>query len=146
MSEEYKYYLVDVNVLPEVFVKTAKAKQLLAQGKASSMSDAAKMAGLSRSAFYKYKNSISPYIGTSMQNIATIYSALLDEPGVLSALLGELSGHGGNILTINQNIPVDGVAPVSVSLRTDKLIISPGELMEKIKTLYGVVDIKLLAE
>lgn len=145
MPENNKFYLVDANVLPEVFLKVVHAKQLLAQGKAANLSKAAQMAGISRSALYKYKDCVFPYLGTSTQHIATIYAALVDEPGVLSNLLAELCACGANILTINQNIPVDGVAPVSVSMRTDKLKTDPVAMLESIKGLYGIVDIKLLA-
>lgn len=55
---EKRFLLVDVNVLPEVFLHVLKAKELLASGKAKNISVATKMAGLSRSAFYKYKDCI----------------------------------------------------------------------------------------
>ena len=56
MKEHSKYLLVDSQILPEVYLKVILAKKLLAQGKAKSASDAAKAAGISRSAFYKYKD------------------------------------------------------------------------------------------
>ncbi|MDL2232433.1 ACT domain-containing protein [Ruminococcaceae bacterium OttesenSCG-928-L11] len=145
MPDKHKYYLVEASVLPEVFLKVVQAKQYLAQGKAQNLSKAAQMAGISRSALYKYKDAISPYLGTSTQHMATMYAALADEPGVLSALLGLLCEHGANILTINQSIPVDGVAPVTVSMRTEKLSMDPEELTAIIEGLDGVVEIKLLA-
>lgn len=145
MQGKYKYYLVDEKVLPEVFLKVVYAKQLLAQGKAQNLSTATKMADISRSAFYKYKDCVFPYLEASSSQIANIHASLLDEPGVLSSLIGELYKSGANILTINQNIPIDGVAPVSISMRVDKLEGHPELLLEHLRTLYGVVDIKLLA-
>ena len=50
MAEQNKFLLVDLSVLPEVFTKVVEAKRYMAQGKAKSYSDAAKMAGISRSA------------------------------------------------------------------------------------------------
>ena len=145
MPERHKYYIIEAEVMPEVFKRVVLAKQLLAQGKAKSLSAAAQMADISRSALYKYKDTVFPYLGVSTQQITTIYAALLDEPGVLSALLGALGASGANILTINQNIPVDGVAPVSVSMRTDKLTVELTELMSSLQQLEGVVEVRFLA-
>lgn len=145
MPEKNKYYLVEADVLPDVFLKVVQAKHLLAQGKAANLSKAAQMAGISRSALYKYKDSVHLYDGSATRNMATIYAELVDEPGILSALLGQLYAHGVNILTINQNIPVDGVAPVSVSMRTDKMTADTATLVESLEKLEGVVAIRLLA-
>ena len=136
--------VVEAKVLPEVFSRVIEAKTLLAQGKAKSSSQAAQLAGISRSAFYKYRDSVFAYEDVSTQKIATISASLADEPGVLSAMLSILSGSGANILTINQNIPTDGVAPVAVSIRCDRLDRQPGALLEQIRSLSGVVWAKLI--
>lgn len=112
-----KYLLVDSKVLPDVFLKVLEAKTLLAKGKAKNSSEAARMSGLSRSAFYKYKDSIFEYDSRMRGSMTTLYISLEDEPGVLSNVMGCICDMGGNIITINQNIPTDGVAPVTISLR-----------------------------
>jgi ACT domain-containing protein len=145
MKEDTQYLLVDAKALPDVFLKVLHAKQLLAQGKAASLSDATKIAGVSRSAFYKYRDSVFAYQSDSARPIATLYAELLDEPGVLSSLLAVLWKLGANIITINQNIPVDGVAPISISMRIDPARKASGELVKTVKAVYGVVDIRLLA-
>lgn len=139
------YLLVDSKVLPEAFRKVVRAKQLLAQGKASSLSEATKAAGISRSAFYKYKDSVFTYQNTSARQIATLIAELVDEPGVLSQLLAELSRCGANILTINQNIPVDSVAPISISMRTDALNVDTDVLTRELSSLSGVVSLRILS-
>jgi len=145
MAETPQYLLVEASVLPEVFHKVVEAKRLIAQGRAGSLSQAAKQVGISRSALYKYKDCVFAYRGDAAKQIATIFCELCDEPGVLSSLLAAISGAGANIITINQNIPVDGVAPVSVSIRTDNLAMSSHEMLAELKKLYGVVAIRLLA-
>ena len=55
---ERRFYLVDAQVLPEVFLKVVRAKELLASGEARSISAATRAVELSRSAFYKYKDCI----------------------------------------------------------------------------------------
>ena len=143
MGEHAKYLLVDTKVLPDVFLRVVQAKRLLAQGKAGSLSQAAKMAGISRSALYKYKDFVHNYDESLRENILNISATLEDRPGVLSAVLGELSRFHANVLTVNQNIPFDGVAPVSLSVRYDR---GDGEdaLLEALQALSGVVDVKIV--
>ncbi len=141
MAEQSNFLLVDLSVLPEVFSKVVEAKRYMAQGKVKSYSDAAKMAGISRSAFYKYKDKVYPYENTSVKRVLTLNLMLVDEPGILSSLISELYRIGANIVTINQNIPVDGVAPVSVSLRIDRDR-SDIEVVELIAQVSGVVSVR----
>ena len=144
MLENLKYLLVDAHVLPEVFLKVVQAKMFLAQGKAKSSSQAAQMAGISRSAFYKYKDSVYLYDERMTENIITFYLTLEDRPGVLSALLGELYKAGANIITVNQNIPVDGVALASISVRTNSASLSRAEILDMLGSLDGIVEAKAI--
>ena len=61
MSREVKYYIVAANALPEVFIKVAEAKRMMQTGEADTVGDATRKAGISRSAFYKYKDSVQPF-------------------------------------------------------------------------------------
>ncbi len=140
-----KYLLVDTSVLPEVFLKVIDAKKLLAQGKVKSASEAARLAGISRSAFYKYKDCVQPYHSKISDHIVTIYASLADEPGVLSSVISQLYNSGANILTLNQNIPVDSVAHVSISAKVGSITCSEEALVDQIRTLPGVVNAKLLS-
>jgi chorismate mutase len=81
----------------------------------------------------------------SVRHIATLVAELVDEPGVLSELLAALSRRGANILTINQNIPVDGVAPISISMRTTTLQTDIASLTGELSALTGVVNLRILS-
>ena len=121
MSEDGMKIIVDAELLPEVLLKVIEAKRMLSQGKAKNSSEAARLAGISRSAFYKYKDGVSVYGDDRRNKIVTYYLTLMDNPGVLSTVLSLLSKHGANVLTINQNIPLDGAAPVTISFTTGGL-------------------------
>lgn len=135
-------FLVSAQVLPAVFGRVVEAKRLLAVGRVKSLSEAAKATGISRSALYKYKDHVFPYDGNIDQSVVTVSVYLEDRPGVLSALIDCFSREGANILTVNQNIPADGVAPASVSARlgTDSRV---EDLLDRIRALDGVVEAKL---
>lgn len=140
MAESPKYLLVDSAVAPDVFVRVVHAKQLIAQGKAANSSQAAKLAGISRSAFYKYKDYVHRFDEQMRQSLITLNLALEDEPGVLSNLLTRLYREGANIITVNQNIPVDGVALVSVALRLGEDV-SPEQIIAAMSSLSGVIRV-----
>ena len=145
MAGKERYFLIESAALPEVYSRVVEAKKLLAQGKAKNLSHAAALSGLSRSALYKYKDSVFIYNENISENILTFSTAMEDEPGILSSVLSTLYQHGANILTINQNIPVDGIALASFSVRFDPSLFSQEEIMENLGTLRGVVDARILS-
>ena len=103
-----KLYLVQENALPKVLKKTAQAKELLKSGRAKTVNEAIETVGISRSAFYKYRDAIFPFREASREKILTIALILEHIPGVLSAVLNAIAQAGGSILTINQGYPRGG--------------------------------------
>lgn len=131
--------MVDAAVLPEVFLKVLKAKELLASGEARNISAATRAVELSRSAFYKYKDCI--FDARSTQQIITVLATLLDENGALQALLGGISAAGGSVVTINQATPENGAAKVEVTVRTDTLRVSIEEMLAQLAQQRAVVEV-----
>lgn len=140
------YLLVEQDVLPEVFTKVIQAKQYLLDGEASSTSEAVRMAGISRSVFYKYKDAVYPYNRKLSNHMITVQAMLLDRPGVLMSLVSAVYAKGANILTINQNIPVNGRALISISARVDHLDSSVEELLEQLRQVKGVLSIDSISD
>lgn len=138
-----KMFLVSAQALPTVFRRVVEAKRLLAVGRVKNFSEAAKATGISRSALYKYKDHVFSYEGNIDRSVVTVSVYLEDRPGVLSNLIDCFSREGANILTVNQNIPADGVAPASVSARlgTGSRV---EDLLDQIRALDGVVEAKLV--
>ncbi|MGN1328942.1 MAG: ACT domain-containing protein [Eubacterium sp.] len=141
--DKIKYYLVNSSILPEVFPKVITAKNLLASGEAASVSQAVRMAGISRSAYYKYKDAIFEYNTQDSDETATINAKLKDNAGVLSALMSEIYKAGANVLSVNQSVPVNSVADVSVTVRIAEMNISSDELVNSIKVIDGVTAVSL---
>ena len=139
-----RFLLVDESVLPEVFAKVVEAKDLLRSGRASTAAQAARLAGISRTAFYKYRDAVFSYDAGKSGGIVTVHLILQDNPGVLSALLAAFADAGANILTVNQNIPAGGVASVSISARPDRLIMPVDGFVRTLGALPGVERITRL--
>ena len=130
MSKEVKYYIVAANALPEVFIKVAEAT---------------KKAGISRSAFYKYKDSVQPFNDMKAEHIITFYGMLKDNTGVLSHVLGIFASSGANILTINQSIPTNGCAAVTISAETSGMEQTLESLMAAASAVEGVIRFEIMA-
>ena len=141
-----KYYIINKNVLPEVFEKVINVKKLLYSGEYKTVNDAVNAVGLSRSAYYKYKDDVSVYDEKNDGQILSLNLILSDRKGVLSALLSLLSKHGASILTINQNIPFDDIAPVSVSLTTGELNCPVEALIADIGDMDGIIKVDVVAK
>lgn len=137
------YFLVNSSILPPVYSKVVEAKNYLASGEAVSATQAAKMAGISRSAYYKYKDAIFEYSGDSNDETATINAKLKDNAGVLSALMSEIYKAGANVLSVNQSVPVNSVADVSVTVRVTEMTVEVKTLIENIKSINGVKSVFL---
>ena len=59
-KDNRKFYLIREDVLPESVIKTLKVKDALKNNSNLSIYDAVKQFNLSRSAFYKYRETIFP--------------------------------------------------------------------------------------
>ncbi|MBQ7726924.1 MAG: ACT domain-containing protein [Clostridia bacterium] len=135
---QYRYLLIDPKVLPPVFENVIHAKDLLASGQATSAAQAAKMAGISRSAFYKYKDFVFKY---SYEEGETLHlnAVLSDRAGVFSALTAAICDCGANIVTLSQGLPENGLANVSLSLNN---ACSPELLLQRLQNVEGVISVK----
>ena len=138
-------YLVEASVLPEVFLKVCTAKEYLQTGEARTAAEAAELAGISRSAFYKYKDAITPFRDMKRDQIVTMSLITQDRPGALSSVLAVFAEAEANILTINQSIPTNGVGMVTISFTADGARGSLDDLRESLESLKGVVKIGVLA-
>ena len=145
MSKAPNYYIVDAEALPEIFRKVVEARRMLDTGEAETVNQAVQLAGISRSAFYKYKDAVRPFQDMLHGRIVTFQIMLKDEPGILSHVLNLFAGSGANILTINQGIPINGCAVVTVNAETSGLEGSLQELLARLNGAEGVLRGEILA-
>lgn len=145
MEQSAKYYIVEASALPEVFLKVAEAKRLLSTGGAATVNEATRLMGISRSAFYKYRDVVFPFQNMMAGRIITFQLLLHDEPGILSSILKAFAEHGANILTINQTIPAGGCAAVTVTAETMAMEEPIEELLSQLRSTFGVVKAEILS-
>ncbi len=145
MEKKQQLMLVDMTILPKVYHGVLKAKQYLSSAQAATVHEAAEMAGISRSAYYKYKDYVFPFYEMKDEQIVTLFFILTDRTGVLSEILAVLARAQVNILTINQNLPVDGMADLTISLKTPHLSAGLQEMLDALKLVPGVKKVDTIA-
>lgn len=145
MNSNPKYYIVEASALPEVFLKVAEAKRLLATGEAATVNEAAKMTDISRSAFYKYRDAVQPFRNMNTSRIITFQFLLRDEPGALSAILSAFVQQKTNLLTVNSITPSNGCAIVTIAAETSETSASVDEMMHLFQQTPGVIKAEVLA-
>lgn len=145
MKDNHKYYIIDKEVLPEVLLKVLEANEMVLSKKCKNISQAIEKVSISRSAYYKYKDKIKPFNQIATDTIVTFSCTLLDEAGVLSKILAVFAESGANILTINQNIPSNGLAIVIISARTTDIKYSIETLISKALQIEGITKFDILS-
>ncbi|MBH0230005.1 ACT domain-containing protein [Halobacillus yeomjeoni] len=140
-----KYYLVRSDILPEAMKKTIEAKALLERGKVESIFEAVQQVGLSRSAFYKYRDAVFPFQAMVKEQMITLFFHLEDRTGTLSNLLQTVAQSGCNVLTIHQTIPLQGKANVTLSLNTTGMVFTIEQLLQMLHKLDFVDRVEILS-
>ncbi|MDO3681737.1 ACT domain-containing protein [Paenibacillus ehimensis] len=141
-----RYFLVREDILPEALIKTVQAKELLARGEVKTIHEAVEQVELSRSAFYKYKDGIFPLSKLERERIVTISMDLEHRPAILSRVLAMIAGLEGNVLTIHQTIPLQGVANVVISVETSMMGENVASLLDKLRSQEGVSRAALVGQ
>ena len=142
--DKTKYYVLNRKAVPDVLLKVVEVKHLLATQRGMTIGEAAEKVGISRSSFYKYKDDIFPFKEkTKGQNITFIIQ-MDDEPGLLSEVLQTIARFHGNILTIHQSIPMNGIASLTLSVAILPAEGDAAAMVDNIEHIEGVHYLKIL--
>ena len=133
-NDKSGFFLVREEILPEAIKKTIRVKEMLNRGDARTINEAVEKMELSRSAYYKYKDYVFPFYEASQNKIVTLTLLLEHKKGVLSSVLNTISADSGSVMTINQGIPLQGVANATVSIETAQLSVDLEALLDKLLT------------
>lgn len=145
MATDPKYYIVEASALPEVFLKVAEAKRLLSIGEASTVNEATQRTGISRSAFYKYRDAVLPFQNMMTGRIITFQLLLHDGAGILNSILTLFAEYNANIITINSIVPTNGCAVVTISAETMDLTVQLEDLLRQMRENPNVIKAEILA-
>ncbi|TCK87947.1 chorismate mutase [Natranaerovirga hydrolytica] len=145
MSDNVSYYIIKKKALPDVFLQVVEAKKLLESEEAMTIQEAVEKVGISRSSFYKYKDTIFPFYDNARGKTITIGLKINDKPGLLARVLNTIADENANILTIHQSIPINSVANLTISV---EVLPSTGDIekiIASVEALDGVHGIKILS-
>jgi chorismate mutase len=138
MKKKRQFYLVAEEIMPEAMLKTVKVKEMMARGEVQTVNEAVKRVDLSRSAYYKYRDLVFIQHDGSADRLVTLFMVLEHRSGILSSVLNAVATSGGNIITINQGVPMGEVAHVTATIGITQLNFSVEDLIERLESLPGV--------
>lgn len=141
-----KFYLVQEDILPEAIKKTIKVKEILKLGEAKTINEAVERMDLSRSAYYKYKDYVFPFYEIAQGKIVSITVSMSNDPGMLSSILRAIAESNGSILTINQDIPLQCIANVTIAFETKDLSTTLEECLDNIRSIRGILKVEILGQ
>lgn len=139
-----QFYLVREDMLSEAMLKTVEAKRLLESDAVQTINSAVNEVELSRSAFYKYKDGIFPFHTMIKEKIITLTIHLQDQSGSLSRLLSMVAQTGANVLTINQTIPLQGKATITLTIETAAMNSDVTGLLDQMQQLEAVHRVEVV--
>ena len=139
------FLIIDKRALPDVYEKVVDAKRLLKEGKVKDVTEAAKTVNISRSVYYKYKDTVFEPVETDQGQKVTINMMINDNKGVLSGILNFISQEGGSIITINQGIPMNKKANVSLTINITSINSDLTTLIEGLSELKDVEKVEFVA-
>lgn len=145
-KESSSYFIVKQRALPEVLLKVVEAKRLVESEKALSVAEATELVGISRSSYYKYKDDIFRFHENAQGTTITVTFNMDDEPGLLSDVLKLIADFGGNILTIHQSIPINGVASLTLSIQILENTGDVSLMIENMENKKGVHHVRIRAK
>lgn len=140
-----EYYVVSSEILPEVLEKVLQARKLLDTGQVRRISEAVKEVGISRGTYYKYKDAVFQFTQEENSRKAIISLVLRNEPGALAKVVGRLAQFHANILSLNQTIPINGVAGLTLTIDAGSMQVTIDELVDYLQSLDPVSRVELVA-
>lgn len=139
------YLVVDKKVLPEVYEKVIEVKNLLKEGKIKEITEATKIVGISRSVYYKYKDHVFDFAERIQGRKMTFSMIIEHKKGVLSDVLNYISDKGGNVLTIDQGIPINGFANLSITIDMSSLECDISDLLDGLGDMPNTQEVNFIA-
>lgn len=139
------FLIVHKKILPGYLEQVIEARNLLASGEVTTVTQAVQKAGISRNTYYKYKDCVFTFSEMETKRKAVITLSLNDQQGVLSAVLSLMSQYGLSVLTISQAVPLNGKAKALFTLDITSLKVSVEELLDSLEKTDGVLSAHLAA-
>lgn len=142
-KENKEFYIVDKRILPKSIQNVIKVNELISKTKVSKYS-AIKKVGISRSTYYKYKDFIKPFYEGGEDRIYSLHLSLKDRVGILSDVLDVIARGKISILTVVQNMAVDGLAKSTILIKlSESMQKKIDKIVSKIGEVDGIVDIRI---
>ncbi len=146
MKKKKESYMVDFSILPTAVKATIRAKQMLEDGRANSIYDAVRKVGISRSAFYKYKDHVSDALDENARDVLTMTVMLQNDVTVLTRLLRKFSKEETEPITMVRTAPMGGLVALMLSFYLADLPYDSEDFIKMVRGVKGVEDVIVMGD
>lgn len=142
---KHQFYIIREDVLPYVVKRVLQVKASLKEDPSLTIQEAVNMHDCSRSAFYKYKDTIFPLEDVQQQTeVFTIILFVTDKVGILAQILEKLSELNLSVLTIHQSVPTDQKASITLSLDGRNAKWGPYQIINELRQMENVYNVDII--
>ena len=142
-KEKQQFYLVDLKILPEAIKKTIKVKEMLENGASSSINEAVHRVGMSRSAYYKYKDHVAPVHSDKEDRIVVLFIIMQDDMAVFGRILRRIAREKQEILSVNRTKISEKLYSSVITLKTKESADDIESLYESLKEMKGIQSLTM---
>ena len=146
MKKKKESYMVDFSILPTAVKATIRAKQMLEDGRANSIYDAVRKVGISRSAFYKYKDHVSDALDENARDVLTMTVMLQNDVTVLTRLLRKFSKEETEPITMVRTATMGGLVALMLSFYLADLPYDSEDFIKMVRGVKGVEDVIVMGD
>lgn len=139
-----EFYLVDFQILSEAIKKTIRTKQLLKEGTVLTINEAVKRTGISRSAYYKYKDHVAPAVDVKDEKVYSLVITVAEDIAISSRIIRKIAKGKNQIITIHRSLSVNKFTMLNVVFESLELKSSVIKLIDVIKNMKGVKKVDLI--
>ncbi|UEX91021.1 ACT domain-containing protein [Staphylococcus ratti] len=142
---KHQYFLIREDVLPYVVSKVLRVKESLNENQSLTVQEAVRLHDCSRSAFYKYRDTIFPLEeAKDASQEFTIILFVTDKVGILATILEKISQLKLSVLTIHQSVPIDKKASITLSLNASKSDMNVYDIINTLRQIENVSNVDII--
>lgn len=140
-KEEGRFYLVDLQILPEAIKKAIKVKEMLKDGTCGSINEAVQKVKMSRSAYYKYKDHVAPACDSERDRIVVLFVIMSDDFAVFNKMIRRIGKDKNHILSLNRTISAGKTVSVTLTMKTEESLVNLQYMKDAIQAMKGIQSV-----
>lgn len=140
-KEDSRFYLVDLQILPEAIKKAIKVKEMLKDGTCGSINEAVQKVKMSRSAYYKYKDHVVPAFDSERDRVVVLFIVMSDDFAVFNKVIRRIGKDKNQILSLHRATASGKTVSVMINIKTEESLVNLQYMKDAIQAMKGIQSV-----